>query len=348
MFLPTRVLITVVIFFYFGIHTSSCSFYDKIDGVIETRNNKLVYPPTGNGDYEFVLSGASDGSEETEVDQPLDRALMEGQGFTLVGVRGTKDRRSEIWVRQNSGQTQIEISGDANDVAYCVLTIYSNNFSFDIDRDIKNVTKYDVHGSSSVSLHLPSQAGLRIASIFFDDSVNVTRAPSGFLLSSRALFGDGDGFSAVMYEPASEPPTSLPIERQESGGGSQYASVGISISVGGNTGKNQGKVLGTNQRLLQTQFLESGNREYRCYFQRDGNLVLRNKAGDALWSSGSSGQGGSYVVMQSDGNLVIYTGTDVSIWASNTAGSGASKFVIKGYGKVKLEKSDGTDVKIYP
>lgn len=344
----TMVAFLVAILITFGVGIAS-AFYSKLDGVITTRNNVYVYPVSENGDYEFVLSGASDGgNEDANIDEPLDRGLMEEQGFTLLVVRGSKDRRSEIWARENTGQSQIEISGNANDVAYCVLTIYKNNFNFDISQDIKTVTKYSTHGSSSVPLQYPTQAGLKIASIFFDDPIRVTGAPAGFLVSSIAGHGDGDGFAAVMHEPASYPPTSLPIERLDSSGASQYVSVGISINVAGNTGRNQGKVLGVSQRLLQAQFLESGNREYRCYFQKDGNLVLRNQAGDALWASGSSGQGGSYVIMQSDGNLVINTATDDAIWSSGTQGTSATKFVIKGYGKIKLEASDGTDVKVYP
>ena len=108
--------------------------YSAFGGIINNGRDKTVSSPGSHGDYEFVLSGASEGGDEGALrNTPLDRALMERQGFSLLGVEGSKDRRSEIWVRVKRSENHITISGGAHDVAYTVLTVYGSEVSFNID-----------------------------------------------------------------------------------------------------------------------------------------------------------------------------------------------------------------------
>lgn len=58
---------------------------------------------------------------------------------------------------------------------------------------------------------------------------------------------------------------------------------------------------------------------YTLNMQGDGNLVLRNLAGTALWASGTSGKASADVIMQADGNLVIYDTGGNPLWGSGTA-----------------------------
>ena len=61
-----------------------------------------------------------------------------------------------------------------------------------------------------------------------------------------------------------------------------------------------------------------GSNTLRCYatMQRDGNFVLYNRNGTAVWSSGTSrGQNNYVLILQPDRNVVIYGG---SIWATGT------------------------------
>jgi hypothetical protein len=54
--------------------------------------------------------------------------------------------------------------------------------------------------------------------------------------------------------------------------------------------------------------------------QGDGNFVVYNSAGSALWSSRTSQYPGAYLRMQDDCNLVVYDAGGIPRWASNTAG----------------------------
>lgn len=57
---------------------------------------------------------------------------------------------------------------------------------------------------------------------------------------------------------------------------------------------------------------------YQLIMQTDGNLVLYDGAGKALWASGTQHHPGADVVMQTDGNLVVYDTTGHPLWASGT------------------------------
>lgn len=57
----------------------------------------------------------------------------------------------------------------------------------------------------------------------------------------------------------------------------------------------------------------------KLIFQGDGNLVhYRN--GVARWASGTNGRGATFV-LQADGNAVIYNASGQAIWATGTTGS---------------------------
>ena len=93
----------------------------------------------------------------------------------------------------------------------------------------------------------------------------------------------------------------------------------------------------TDEMHTTGDWLESSNGQYRFYLQGDGNLVLRNQqSGQALWSSGTNGQGGTRLVLQGDGNLVLYTAANAPVWASSTVGSGANELRLNDDGSLAL------------
>lgn len=51
--------------------------------------------------------------------------------------------------------------------------------------------------------------------------------------------------------------------------------------------------------------------------QSDGNFVVYDNGGGALWSSNTEGRTDVKLVLQDDRNLVLYSGAD-SVWSSGT------------------------------
>jgi hypothetical protein len=73
-------------------------------------------------------------------------------------------------------------------------------------------------------------------------------------------------------------------------------------------------------RAAGTYCSVSPNKAYKAQFQYDGNLVVYKANGQAIWASGTAGQGATRLKFQKDGNLVIYR-NDQAIWSSQTNGS---------------------------
>ena len=75
---------------------------------------------------------------------------------------------------------------------------------------------------------------------------------------------------------------------------------------------------GSGFALYPGESLTSANLWYRLLMQRDGSLVVYNKANFPVWSTQTGGQP-SYAWFQPDGNLVLYRYSDgAAIWSSNT------------------------------
>ncbi|MEN9377181.1 MAG: hypothetical protein RL710_2338, partial [Pseudomonadota bacterium] len=102
--------------------------------------------------------------------------------------------------------------------------------------------------------------------------------------------------------------------------------------------------LSANQSLYVNQKLTSSDGKYSFNMQSDGNLVLRNSGGTALWASGSSGSSGNRLTMQGDGNLVLYTKSGSSVWKTATSGSKAVKVVMQTDGNLVMRTSTGAAV----
>jgi hypothetical protein len=61
---------------------------------------------------------------------------------------------------------------------------------------------------------------------------------------------------------------------------------------------------------------------FELVLQSDGNLVIYNSGGRALWASNTDVHNPTQAVMQTDGNFVIYSGGH-ALWATGTRNSGA-------------------------
>lgn len=70
--------------------------------------------------------------------------------------------------------------------------------------------------------------------------------------------------------------------------------------------------------------------------QGDGNLVLQDASGTALWASNTAGNPGAYATMQEDGNFVVYDSSDNALWASSTTGYLGAQMVMQEDGNLVI------------
>lgn len=110
------------------------------------------------------------------------------------------------------------------------------------------------------------------------------------------------------------------------------------------TGTSASSTLPAGSQLVANQYLMSVNGQYKLFLQSDGNLVLRNASGTALWSSKTNGKGGTRLLLQGDGNLVLYTAAGTAVWATGTNGKGANRAILKDDGNFVLTTSSNATV----
>jgi hypothetical protein len=80
-----------------------------------------------------------------------------------------------------------------------------------------------------------------------------------------------------------------------------------------------GSELTEGQDLTAGQDLVSPNGTYTLDMQTDGNLV-EYKGSSVLFDTNTAGQPGNYLAMQSDGNLVLYNSGGAAVWNTATYG----------------------------
>lgn len=170
--------------------------------------------PAKSGDFEIVSFGASHGGDtSTNVNTYFDRTRMVNQGFQPIAVRGETDKKAEMWVRKNSGQRIINVPFDAT--AYSFLAIDGN----DVQLSLSAVTSASRESAGQpYQISTSSGTGLKILTVFSDDSVELLNVGNGTALYQTWGFGDGDGFAVVLYPPSATPPSSITVRRYDSGG----------------------------------------------------------------------------------------------------------------------------------
>ena len=97
--------------------------------------------------------------------------------------------------------------------------------------------------------------------------------------------------------------------------------------------------LNAGQKLGKGEALTSSNGAYTLTLQNDGNLVLAAR-GEAVWATGTDGQGVDRAEVQSDGNFVLYAGSTPK-WHSDTKGKKDVRLVLQDDRNVVLYAADG-------
>ncbi len=94
------------------------------------------------------------------------------------------------------------------------------------------------------------------------------------------------------------------------------------------------------QRINANQCLVSPHGQYILYMAPDGNFYIYDIAhSTAPWGAGTYGHPGAYATLQTDGNFVVYDVNGVALWNSGTAGSGAERLELEDDGRIIIWKS---------
>jgi hypothetical protein len=96
-------------------------------------------------------------------------------------------------------------------------------------------------------------------------------------------------------------------------------------------------VLKQTERLASGDSLTSKNGRYELVMQKDGNLVLFRVEPKRvpLWSTATNVKNGDSCSLQPDGNLVVYNKDGRAIWASDTNGHFSTRLVVQNDGSLE-------------
>ena len=177
------------------------------------------------GDHELVSFGASHGGGNQLKDQYFDKDKMLRQGFSPIGVRGEKDKKVEMWLRKNIGQSFIDIPNDARAYSFLVFETADLNLNFYL-LEAKSVR----NSGRSYSVPQIAREGLKILSYFSDDSVELTNIGEGALAFQEYGFGDGDGFAVSIYRPGLDQPQEIGINNLDPMG-RQYVGINAAFTI---------------------------------------------------------------------------------------------------------------------
>jgi hypothetical protein len=143
----------------------------------------------------------------------------------------------------------------------------------------------------------------------------------GIWTGSFASFGSSPQF--IPYTAYSAGTATIPITWSLNGVAktTQLTLTSTYVPPGGGSGGGltavDGSTLALGGSLLSGHSLRSPAGQYTFTMQTDGNLVLYNTAGKALWASNTSNTGGgtsSYALLQTDGNFVVYNNLNIPQW----------------------------------
>ena len=101
----------------------------------------------------------------------------------------------------------------------------------------------------------------------------------------------------------------------------------------------RGNDITNGESLLIGYRITSPDGVYTFQFQPDANVVLYRR-GTAIWSSCTRDTPG-FAVMQGDGNFVIRNSGGRAIWSSRTQGNSNSRLVVKNSGRAEIINSSG-------
>lgn len=183
--------------------------YEMRGGVIKTKHspNACVATSVSSGQTQLVALGTSDGGcTSCLVGQPVDKALMGNQGFSLVKVVGDQDARSEVWARvfdtaKSNHRSTIAISGDSNALAWVIATVGTALNTSALASNAVSTGSGKSLSDSQLSLSGYQSSGFQFKFLagFLDDTCSVEEEEEEDHMLSFWRQGDGDTFFVGMW-----------------------------------------------------------------------------------------------------------------------------------------------------
>lgn len=205
--------------------------YNVMGGVIKKPSKRPSYAkittPVSNGQTQIVALGTSDGGDRSrDVNSLLNKKLMEEQDFKLIGNRGPRDARVEVWARgyhtnNPKHNKNVYISGDSNAVAWTIHTLKANISITNLQRQAKESSSgVNVQSSGSgytmaIPLKPDNSNKIKFVAMFLDDTTDIIDKNSH--LTSFSGQGDGDTFFSGLWGSEPVPEKIRVIPREDKG-----------------------------------------------------------------------------------------------------------------------------------
>jgi RHS repeat-associated protein len=101
-----------------------------------------------------------------------------------------------------------------------------------------------------------------------------------------------------------------------------------------------GTYLVAGQMLPSGKCIVSPHGQYFLLMNTDGNFFIYDWAhGTGTWGPGTQGHPGAYAIFQTDGNLVVYDVNGTALWSSGTSGTYAERLDLNDDGRIIIWKS---------
>jgi hypothetical protein len=196
--------------------------YKSFGGVNNNGSLPAITSPATTNQFEILALGASLGGDSlgnVDVDKYFDAKMMTDQGFQGIGVKGSGDKKIEMWVRKFNGKSKISLPTHVKSYDLVVLIGRQLNLG--------GITKNTVQSANSTTWTVPSLLNapqLNVVAYYGDDSFEVLDTKGGVLLFNKWGFGDGDSLNVMFYKPGTAVPGTISVTRHDSGG-SQYVGI---------------------------------------------------------------------------------------------------------------------------
>tara|TARA_B100001245_G_scaffold236403_1_gene227208 strand:+ start:2964 stop:8984 length:6021 start_codon:yes stop_codon:yes gene_type:complete len=223
----------------------------------------------------------------------------------------------------DTGATEMHVTNASEPEGFMQRVEYDNKFrtikSID-NAGLETTTKWD--DAKDLVQSTTDAIGLKSTTIYNDDDLPTNEygpAPTGWYDTDR---------TPLSIHVNEVPHTLTNYDEGINGLATQYMSIS----------ERKPSVLPTGKELHRGDFLKSTDQRFKFIYQTDGNIVLYGPNSAVLWHANKTGVSSTRLVMQGDGNLVLYDG-GTARWSSGTSGNGTSRLLVTNDGHAYIVTS---------